>query len=138
MPAHAIDLRDPQSALRVLLTLVLQNGGELRFKACDYDQLDRGRLLTVDFDRKRSQVVLRATSDFASAVPVAPEAHAWVKPIDAAPTERARVQAEKDASRIAVHTDEELAEREEELARRQAVARLVQEGKSPMRIKTVK
>jgi len=138
MPAHSIDLKDPQSALRVLLALVLQAGGELRIKAVTYDQLDRGRILTIDFDRKRSQIVLRATSDLASAVPVAPEAHQWVMPPSAAPLERARVRAEHEVEERNIRTDEQLAELEEELARKQQLAKDVKEEKNPLRLKTVK
>jgi len=138
MPAHAIDLKDPQSALRVLLALVVQAGGELRCKAVVYDQLDKGRLLTIDFDRRKSQIVIRATSDLASAVPVAPEAHQWVMPATAAPLERARVAATHEAEQRSVPSDEELAELEQEMLRKQKLARDVAEGKNPLRLKTVK
>lgn len=138
MPAHAINLKDPQSALRVLLALVIQAGGELRVKALTYDQLDKGRILTIDFDRKRSQIVLRATSDLASAVPVQPEAHQWVMPANEAPLERARIRVEHEAEERSIRTDEQLAELEEELARKQQLAEDVKKGKSPLRLKTVK
>jgi hypothetical protein len=138
MPAHAINLKDPQSALRVLLALVVQAGGELRCKAVVYDQLDKGRLLTIDFDRRKSQIVIRATSDLASAVPVAPEAHQWVMPPSAAPLERARVVAEHEAEIRNIPSDEQLAEMEERIAANQKLARDVKEGKNPLRLKTVK
>ena len=117
---------------------MLKSGGELRVKASVYDSLDAGRLLCVDYDSRKGDIVLRATSNFGRAIVVQPESSAWVKPIDAAPLERARVTAEREAAQVAVHTDEELAEREDELARRQAVAKLVKEGKSPMRLRTMK
>ena len=137
MPAHSIDQRDPQAVLRVLLTIVLENKGEMRFKAANYDSLDRGRLLTVDFDRRKGQIIVRATSDFASAVPVTPESHSWVKPAETAPLERARVTAERETQQRTVRTDEELADMEDAAARRQAVAKAVAEGKIPLQLRTV-
>lgn len=138
MPAHSIDLRDPQSALRVLLALVIQEGGELRLKGVVYDTIDKGRILTLDFDRKKSQIVLRATSDLASAIPVQPEAHGWVMPPQTAPLERARVQAEHEAEVRSIPSDEQLAELEEAMLRKQKLAKDVAEGKNPLRLKTVK
>lgn len=138
MPAHSIDLKDPQSALRVLLALVIQEGGELRIKAMTYDQLDKGRILTIDFDRRKSQIVIRATSDLASAIPVAPEAHQWVMPPETHPLERARVTATRDAEQRSIPSDEQLAELEEEMLKRQKLAKDVAEGKNPLRLKTVK
>src|SRR5207245_668050 len=138
MPSHNFDLNDPKNTLRVLLAITLEAGGELRIKAPSFDSIDRGRLLLIDFDKKKNEIVLRATTDFGRVAVVQPENASWVKPIEAAPLERARVQAERDAEQSGVKSDEELAALEEEMARRQEVARLAKAGKVPMRLKTVK
>ena len=138
MPAHNADLNDPKNVLRILLALVLKEGGELRVKASLYDSLDRGRLLMVDFDSKKGDILLRATSDFGRAIVVQPESAAWVRPPETAPRERARTEAEQETARDTVHTDEELADREEAMARRAELAKLVREGKTPLKLKTVK
>jgi len=139
MPSYSLDLRDPQVALRILVCLVEQSKRkELQFPAEDYDSLTHGKLLLVDYSRKKGVISLRVTSDNGAAIPVAPEAHQWVKPPEAGPLERARLVAEQEAERSGVKSDEELAALEEEMERRQAVARLAKEGKSPMRLKTVK
>jgi hypothetical protein len=137
MPSYNLDLRDPQTILRILVTLVEQNRGEMSFRAEDYDSLDKGKLLMVDYNRKRGVISLRATADFGSAVPVAPEAHAWTKPAEAAPLERHRVAAAKDAERHSVPTDEDMARLEEDAERIANLARDVKDGKSPLRIRTM-
>ena len=137
MPAHQIEIQDPKSVARLLLAIVLANKGELRIKACDYDSIDQGHLLVVDFDRATSEVVLTATSNFGRALVVQPESHAWVKPAETATLERARVTAERETQQRTVRTDEELADMEDAAARRQAVAKAVAEGKIPLQLRTV-
>jgi hypothetical protein len=137
MPAHNAELSDSKSILRILLALVLENGGELRIKATSYDGIDKGRLLTVDFDDKKSQIVLRATSAWGRAVVVQPESHAWVQPQTEAPLERARVRAEAIAQRRAIPSDEQLADMEESIQRNQDVAKDVTDGKVPIRLRTI-
>lgn len=136
MPAHNLNLADPQAVLRILLTLVEHSEqGEVRFNASDYDELDKEKLLVVDFDRKKGQIVIRATTSNGAVVKVTPEAQQWTLPISAAPLERARLRAERDAELRTVPSDEILADMEEDLARRQTLAREVEEGKSPTRIR---
>jgi hypothetical protein len=137
MPSYNIDLRDPQTLLRIIATLVEQNNGVMVFSAEDYDGIEKGKVLTIDYDRKKGQLSLRCTADFGSAVAVAPEAHAWTKPAEAAPLERHRVAAARDAERRAVPTDEDMADLEEAARRRQELARAVEEGKTPLKIRTV-
>ncbi len=131
-------MTDPQAVLRLILALVIKNGGELRVKAPLYDSLDRARRLVVDFDAKKGDIVLRATSDFGRAIIVTPENIAWVKPPEAAPLERARVTAEHEAEKRHVPSDEELADMEERQAALQKLSRDAKEGKTPLRLKTVK
>ena len=138
MPAHNCELNDSKSVLRILLAAVLEVGGELRVKAATYDSLDRGRLLTVDSDKRKGQLVLRATSDFGRAVVVQPESFQWSQPKEVAPLERARAVAEAESAKSAVHSDEELADMEEAAQRRQALAREAAKSGVAMRIKTVK
>lgn len=138
MPAHNCDLNDSRNILRILLTAVLEAGGELRIKASNYDSLDRGRLLTVDYDKRKGQLVLRATSDFGRAVVVQPESFQWSLPPNVAPQERARAAAEQQSRTTAVHSDEELADMEEAAGRRQALAKEAAQSGVAMRIKTVK
>src|SRR6266404_842597 len=97
MPAHQINLSDHDAALRVLLALVLEAGGELRFKASTYDSLDRTRLVILDFDKRKNQVIIRSTSDWGGFASVPPESAAWSQPRDSAPMERARVAATRSA-----------------------------------------
>jgi hypothetical protein len=137
MPAHNADLNDPKSILRILLALVIKNGGELRVKASLCDSQDRGKLLVVDFDPKKNDIVLRATSDYGRVVLVSPENIAWTLPREAAPQERARMLAEKEVQRRAMPTDEDMAAMEEKLTRQQEAARAMEEGKSPLKIRTV-
>lgn len=138
MPAHQIDLKDPQSISRLLLAVVLSGGGELRLPAHVYDGIDRGRLLLVDFDREKSELVISATSDWGRAITIAPESYAWTQPANVAPLERQRVAAEVAAAKTSMHSDEELAEMEESMQRNQKLAKDVAEGKNPLRIRTVK
>ena len=138
MPAHQIDLQDPKAVSRLLLAVVLSGGGELRLPAHVYDGIDRGRLLLVDFDREKSELVISATSDWGRAITITPESYAWTQPANVAPLERQRVAAEVSAAKTSMHSDEELAEMEETMQRNQKLARDVAEGKNPLRIRTVK
>jgi|SRR5271157_2184936 len=138
MPAHNIDMADPKAIARLLLAVVIAGGGEIELPATTYDSLDKGRILLVDFDRATSKLVLSTSSEWGRAITVQPEAVAWSAPIETAPLERARVTAEKEAARSTVHSDEELAEMEENFTRRQQVARDVAKGIAPLRIKTLK
>ena len=128
MPSHNFSLDDPKNTLRVLLALTIKNGGELRIKGSFFDSLDRGRLLLIDFDAKRNEIILRATSDFGRAVAVHPESYSWVKPASEAPTERARLQAEAEVERRSIPSDEQLAELEERLARKQTLVQHSKDG----------
>ena len=138
MPAHNIDIQDPKSVMRLLLAVVLSGGGELKLPAHVYDSIDRGRLLVVDFDKATSEITLSATSDWGRVLVVQPESFAWTQPADAAPRERQRTAAEKEVQQRTVHTDEELADMEDEQIRKQNLAKAVAEGKNPLRIRTVK
>jgi hypothetical protein len=134
MPSYNLDLRDPQTILRILVCLVDQSKGELQFWAQDYDGIDKGKLLTVDYNRKRGIISLRVTSDNGGAVTVSPEAHAWTQPPQVAPLERARSEAARQATRTHVPADEELAEMEENQKRVAELAKMEREGKAPLRI----
>jgi hypothetical protein len=134
MPSYNLDLRDPQTALRILVCLIEQAKGELQLWAQDYDSLDKGKLLTVDYNRKKGIISLRVTSDNGGAVTVQPEAHAWTQPPQVAPLERARSEAAQKSQRTHVPSDEELAAMEENQKRIQELANLEREGKAPLRI----
>jgi hypothetical protein len=137
MPAHNIDLRDPQNVSRILLALCIEAGGELRIKARTYDTQDRSKLLIVDFDARRSHIVIRATSGDGSAAKVAPESYQWTAPVAQAPLERSRVAAAAEAARRAIPSDEDLADLEEKAQRDRDLAKAVEEGKTPIRLKTI-
>jgi hypothetical protein len=136
MPSYDLNLKDPQTILRILVCLVAQSKGEVQFYAQDYDGLDKARVLIVDYNRKKGVISLRVTADNGAAVAVQPEAHSWTQPITSAPLERARTEAAQTAQRTHVPSDEELANMEEEAKRKQELARLEREGKAPLRIRT--
>lgn len=134
MPAHTIQLDEPMAVLRILLSLIKEAGGELRFMALTYDSLEHGHLIAMDYDRDTAEVVLRASSSLGTMVKVTPESHQWSKPVEVAPLERARAAAAMEAEQRSMMTDEQLAEAEEMLARKQQVAQDIKDGKSPVRI----
>lgn len=136
MPAHQIDLQDPKSLGRLLLAITIASKNELRLKACDYDSIDAGRLLVVDFDREAGDIVIRATSSYGRAMAVTPENFQWTLPLTAAPLERARTEATQRAARTHVPTDEELADLETKSRQDQSLAKLEEEGKAPLKIRT--
>jgi hypothetical protein len=139
MPSYNLDLRDPQAVLRILVCLVeAAKGKELQFWAEDYDGQNTGKLLVVDYQKKKGIISLRVTSDNGAAVPVAPESHAWARPPEAAPLERHRVAAAQAAERHAVPTDEEMADLEEAAERNRNLAKAVEEGKTPLQIRVQK
>jgi hypothetical protein len=137
MPSYSLNLADHATLLRILVVLAEQAGGVLEFHSEDYDALDRSKLLTVDYDRKKGVNTLRVLGNASAAVSVAPEAHAWTQPPQSAPLERARTEATQRARRSHVPSDDELAALEEKMQREQELARLEAEGKAPLRIKTV-
>lgn len=131
MPAHTIDLNDPKTIARLLTCLVIHRGGEIRIPAAAYDSYERGRLLLVDYDRDKGDLVLRSTSDFGRVVVVPPENSQWLRPQEEIPRERSRVQAEQSAARRIVRSDEELAEFEEMREKEAQLARESKEGSLP-------
>jgi hypothetical protein len=138
LPSYNLDLRDPQAVLRILVCLVEQSKGkELQFWAEDYDGQSTGKILLVDYQKKKGIISLRVTSDNGAAIPVAPESHAWAKPPEAAPLERHRVAAAEQARRSRVPTDEDMADAEERAAAAQELSKAVEEGKTPLRIRTM-
>lgn len=138
MPSYNLNLKDPQTVLRILVCLVESaKAKELQFWAQDYDGQTTGKLLLVDYQRKKGIISLRVTSDNGAAIPVAPEAHSWTMPPEAAPMERHRVAAAEAAKRSRVPTDEEMADAEDQAMRNQELAKAVAEGKTPLRIRTV-
>jgi hypothetical protein len=134
MPAYNINLADPQTVLRILVTIVEQNGGFLEFHSEDYDRMDRSKLLTIDYAREKGVNTLRVLGNSSAAVSVAPEAHQWSQPPQAAPLERARSEAAQRSQRSHVPSDQDLARMEEERERDQELARMEREGKAPLRI----
>jgi hypothetical protein len=137
IPAHSFDPNEKQNLARLLLAIVLQSGGELRVGAVNYDTLDKGRLLVVDYDREKAEIVLRSTTDFAKAIVVTPEAYNWTKPLSETPQARAQVQAQENVRRRTMRTDEELAEFEEQRGRESTLAREAEAGplpKTPVRV----
>jgi regulator of extracellular matrix RemA (YlzA/DUF370 family) len=133
VPSHSIDLRDPKALARLLLALVAEHEGELRLKAVTFDSIDRGRLVTVDYDRRTNEVVLRATSDFGSALVVQPESAAWTKPIPQ--SERPETTVEQRTARRTLRSDEELAILEESRSREAQLSREIEDGELPPRIR---
>ena len=140
MPSHNFKitsddgLHPHEDVLRLLLALTIKNGGELRIKGTLFDTLDRGRLLLIDFDRKKNEIVLRSTSDFGRVAVVRAEGQVWSAPPESAPMERARIAAAHAAEERSLPTDEQLAEMEEKLAVQKRVADDVAAGLAPMRI----
>lgn len=137
MPSYDLNLKDPQTILRILVCLVESTPKkEVEFWAQDYDGLQKPRVLIVDYNRKKGVISLRVTADNGAAVAVQPENFGWVQPPQTAPLERARTEATATARRTHIPTDEELAKMEEEANQKQSLARLEAEGKSPLRIRT--
>jgi hypothetical protein len=136
MPSYDLNWKDPQTALRILICLVEQNKGQIELWAEDYDSLDKAKVLTYSYNRQKGKITLNVSSDNGGAVVVQPEAHAWTQPAESAPLERARAEATRQARRVAVPSDAELADMEEELKKRQNLAKLEEEGKAPLRIRT--
>lgn len=137
MPSYDLNLKDPQTILRILVCLVeASKEKEVEFWAQDYDGMDKARVLVIDYNRKKGVISLRVTADNGAAVAVQPEAHSWTMPPQSAPLERARTEATQTARRTHLPTDEELATMEEEAQKKQALARLEAEGKAPLRIRT--
>ena len=134
MPSHNLDPNDAKNVARLLVALALEHGGELRVKAITYDGLDKGRLLLVDYDRLAGELVIRATSDCGRAMIVPPENASWSRPPEEAPTERARIQAERAVQHRVVRSDQELAEFEERRNQEAELARQAKEGTLPSRV----
>lgn len=138
MPAHQIDLHDPKSVARLLLAIVLSKGGEVKIPASTYDSIDRGRLLLIDFDRATSELVVRASSDWGRAMTVQPESFGWTQPQESAPREVARQEAAQQVRQSTTHSDEELADMEDQMIRRQKLAKEAAGSDKALRIRTVK
>jgi hypothetical protein len=137
MPSYDLNLKDPQTILRILVCLIeASKNKEVEFWAQDYDGMDKARVLVIDYNRKKGVISLRVTADNGAAVAVQPEAHSWTQPPQTAPLERARTEATASAKRTHVPTDEELADLEEKSRQNQNLARLEEEGKAPLRIRT--
>lgn len=102
--------------------------------ALTYDTQERGKLITMDYDKETAEVILRCSSDLGAVVQVSPEAHQWSKPVEVAPTERLRAAAAMEAEQRSILSDEQLADREEELSRKAQVAQDIKDGNSPLRI----
>jgi hypothetical protein len=128
-------MRDAQTVLRILVCLVEQSKRkEIHFAAEDYDSMKANKLLVLDYQRAKGIISLRVTEDNGAAVSVVPESHQWTLPFEQTRREKARSEATKEVSRRAVPTDEELADMEMAAARRQNLASMEDEGKSPLRI----
>lgn len=138
MPASNIRLDDLKTVHRILLAIVTERGGQLTFKCSTYDMQESAKLLMLDLDRKKSRVIIRSSTGFASVAQVEPESNQWSLPFQQAPLERARFAAVEDAMSRSAPTDEQLAELEEKLAAERAVAADVEKGVSPMRIRVRK
>lgn len=136
MPAHLCDISQGQDLLRLLLALVSENGGELRVKASSYDNQDK-KMLTVDFDKRKGQLLVRAVTYIGKAVVVTPEATGWTLPVGTSPLERARSEAAAASARRHIPSDEELADMEDKAQKDQALAKAEAEGKVPIRLRTV-
>jgi len=137
MPSYDLNLKDPQTILRILVCLVESTKDkEVQFFAQDYDGLQKPRVLIVDYNRKKGVISLRVTADNGAAVAVQPENFGWTQPPQSAPLERARTEATATARRTHLPSDEELAKMEDEANKRQSLARLEEEGKAPLRIRT--
>ena len=137
MPAHQLNLQDPKTLARLLLAMAVENGGEVRLRGATYDSIDSGRILLIDYDKKRAQVVVKASTNFARAITVQPESYQWTMPQAESPREQAAVKAVAQAQRVHVPSDEELADMEEQAAKRAALAKDIDEGKIPIRLRTV-
>ena len=134
MPAHLLDPNDPKAVARLLVALALENGGEVRIKAPDYDNIDKGYALLIEYDRATAEIVIRVTSGKIMLVP--PESAAWIKRPEEMQRTSAETQATQEVQRRVIRSDEELAELEEALERKSTLAREVAEGKGT-RFRTV-
>jgi len=123
---------------RILLAIVTERGGQLTFKCSTYDMQESAKLLMLDLDRKKSRVIIRSSTGFASVAQVEPESNQWSLPFSQAPLERRRLAAEEAAATRSLPDDEALAELEEKLTRERAVAADVENNVSPMRIRVRK
>jgi hypothetical protein len=127
MPGYNIDPRDPMAVARVLIALTKEKGGEIRLRACDYDTIEQGYALLFEYDRATSEIVLRVSNGKIAIIPA--ENQAWLRPKEEVPIEREKSQAQQEVIRRSFRSDEELAELEEALNRKQTLAREVNEGK---------
>lgn len=135
MAAYDLNPNDPKAIARLLVAFALAHGGELRLKGVDYDSIDKGFALLVEYDRATSEIVIRVTSGKIMLVP--PESAAWTRPKEEVPHERATIEAQRDVIRRTVRSDEELAELEEALDRKQKLAREASEGRAATKFRTV-
>jgi hypothetical protein len=127
MAAYDLNPNDPKAVARLLVALAIEQGGELRLKGVAYDSLEKGYALLLEYDRATSEIVVRVTSGKIMLVP--PENQAWLRPKEEVPIEREKSQAQQEVIRRSFRSDEELAELEEALNRKQTLAREVGEGK---------
>ena len=137
MPSYNIDPNDVKSMARLLVAVCKDYGGILRINAATYDGIDKGRLLVVDYDRDKSQIVITATTESGRVTIVPPENHGWVRPPEESQREQRQVEAQKSVQRRIVRSDEELAELEEERNKEAALAREVSQGGTTTRFRNV-
>lgn len=134
MPSHNLDPNDPKNVARILIALVMEHGGEMRLKAATYDTYDKGRFLIVDYDPAANEIVLRSTSNFGRAFVVPPENAAWLRtPEDA---NRPQIEAQQNARRRILRSDEELAAMEDARNREATLAREASTGQTHPRFRT--
>jgi len=127
MPAYDLNPNDPKAVARLLVALAIEQGGELRLKGVAYDSLEKGFALLLEYDRATSEIVVRVTSGKIMLVP--PESAAWLRPKEEVPINAAQTQAQQEVIRRNWRSDEQLADLEEALERKQALAREVADGK---------
>jgi hypothetical protein len=136
MPAHSLDPNDPKVIARLLVALLHDHKGEIRVKAGNYDNMERGVFLLVDFDKATCEIVMRCTTESGRAIVVSPEAHAWSKP----PEENQRIAqgiaAQRAVRQRTVRSDEENAVLEDRLTQEATLAREASEGSLHPRFRT--
>ena len=127
MPGYDLDPNDPKAIARLIVAIALERGGELRVKAPEYDSIDKGYALLIEYDRLTSEIVLRVSPGKIMIIP--PESAAWLKQPQERPQQRAEMQATQETVRRNLRSDEELADLEEALERKATLAREIREGK---------
>lgn len=131
MSAHAPEGSEVAHLARILLSLAVEAGGEIRLKGSTYDSLDSRRMLLIDFSAEKGELVIRAASQFSRAIVIEPENRQWTKPLEENPRVQRQTEAERLVQRSTVLDDEKLADLEDRKAKESAAARVARDSRVP-------